>query len=134
MGGGSLNPITHTVTYFTPIQEMGTPCTSYGAWARPCTGTLGNAGTDSLYGPRSFTTDATVMKNFALTERFNFQFRMDAFNLFNHRVLNFNQNAGNTCVDCMSPTGALLNNAGLVTDIDPNTTMRELQFAIRLTF
>jgi hypothetical protein len=34
----------------------------------------------------------------------------------------------------MSPTGQLQNNAGLVTDIDPNTTMRELQFAIRLSF
>ncbi len=134
MGGGSLNPITHTVTYFTPIAQMTQNCTNYGAWGRPCAGTLGNAGTDSLYGPRSFTTDATIMKNFNLTERFALQFRMDVFNLFNHRVLNFNQNAGNTCVDCMSATGQLLNNAGLVTDIDPNTTMRELQFALRLTF
>ncbi len=134
MGGGSLNPYTHTVTYFTPIQAMTANCTSYGAWARPCAGTLGNAGTDSLYGPRSFTTDASIMKNFNLTERFAMQFRMDAFNLFNHRVLNFNQNAGNTCVDCMSATGQVLNNAGLVTDIDPNTTMRALQFALRLSF
>ena len=134
MGGGSLNPYTHTVTYFTPIQAMTTNCTSYGAWARPCAGTLGNAGTDSLYGPRSFTTDASIMKNFSLTERFALQFRMDAFNLFNHRVLNFNQNAGNTCVDCMSSSGQVLNNAGLVTDIDPNVTMRALQFALRLSF
>jgi hypothetical protein len=134
MGGGSLNPITHTVTYFTPIQNMNSPCTTYGAWARPCGGTLGNAGTDSLYGPRSYTTDASIMKNFNLTERFALQFRMDVFNLFNHRVLNFNQNAGNPCVDCMSSTGQVQGNAGLVTDIDPNTTMRELQFALRLNF
>jgi hypothetical protein len=134
MGGGSLNPITHTVTFFTPIQEMGTPCTTFGAWGRPCPGTLGNTGPFFLSGPRSFTTDASIMKNFNLTERFALQFRMDAFNLFNHRVLNFNSNAGNTCIDCMTSTGSLLNNAGLVTDIDPNTTMRELQFALRLTF
>ena len=146
MGGGSLNPITHTVTFFTPIQNMnqlnssndprvGANCLiSYGAWGRPCAGTLGNAGVMSLSGPRSFTTDASIMKNFNITERFALQFRMDAFNLFNHRVLNFNANAGNTCIDCMSPTGQLQNNAGLVTDIDPNTTMRELQFAIRLSF
>src|SRR5271165_1120192 len=134
MGGGSLNKTTHTVTFFTPVQNMTQPCQTFGAWGRPCTGTLGNAGTDSLYGPRSFTTDASIMKNFGLTERFTLQFRMDAFNLFNHRVLNFNQNAGNTCIDCMSPTGQLQNNAGLVTDIDPNTTMRALQFALRLSF
>jgi hypothetical protein len=146
MGGGPLNPITHTVTFFTPIQNMtklnspndprvsGNCAISYGAWGRPCAGTLGNAGVMSLTGPRSFTTDASIMKNFNLTERFALQFRMDAFNLFNHRVLNFNANAGNTCIDCMSPTGQLQNNAGLVTDIDPNTTMRELQFALRLSF
>ena len=140
MGGGPLNPITHTVTFFTPIQNMTAPnigancLVFYGAWGRPCAGTLGNAGTTSLWGPRSFTTDASIMKNFTLTERFTLQFRMDVFNLFNHRVLNFNQNAGNTCVDCMSSTGALQNNAGLVTDIDPNTTMRGLQFALRLSF
>jgi hypothetical protein len=134
MGGGSLNPINHTVTFFTPIQAMTQNCTGYGAWARPCAGTLGNAGVDFLYGPRSFTTDASIMKNFSLTERFALQFRMDAFNLFNHRVLNFNSNAGNTCVDCMSSTGQLLNNAGLVTDIDPNVNMRALQFALRLSF
>jgi hypothetical protein len=134
MGGSSLNPITHTVTYFVPIPNMTANCTNFGAWGRPCAGTLGNAGTDSLYGPRSFTTDASIMKNFGLTERFNLQFRMDVFNLFNHRVLNFNQNAGNPCVDCMSSSGQLQGNAGLVTDIDPNTTMRALQFALRLQF
>jgi len=134
MGGGSLNKINHTVTFFTPVQTMTQNCVVVGPWGRPCAGTLGNTGVFSLSGPRSFTTDATVMKNFKLTERFAFQFRMDAFNLFNHRVLNFNSNAGNTCIDCMSATGQLLNNAGLVTDIDPNTTMRALQFAIRLSF
>ena len=134
MGGGPFNPITHTVTFFTPIQNMTQNCTSYGAWARPCAGTLGNSGPMFLNGPRSFTTDATVMKNFSLTERFVLQFRMDAFNLFNHRVLGFNANQGNTCIDCMSSTGQLQNNAGLVTDIDANTMMRALQFALRLQF
>jgi hypothetical protein len=127
MGGGSFNPITHSVVYFTPLPPMTTPCTNYGAWARPCGGTLGTAGTDSLYGPRSFTADASIMKNFNLTERFVFQFRMDMFNLFNHRVLGFNQNQGNPCIDCGG-------NAGLVQNLDANVTMRELQFAIRLSF
>lgn len=85
-----------------------------------------------LNGPRIFTTDGSVMKNFSLTERFVLQFRMDAFNLFNHRVLGFNANQGNTCIDC-SGAGAG-GNAGLVTNLDANTTMRELQFALRLTF
>jgi len=132
MGGGSFNPVTHTVTFFTPVPNMTLPCKAYGPWARPCPGTLGDAGTDSLYGPRSFTSDASIMKNFSLTERFALQFRMDVFNLFNHRVLGGNNI--NWCIDCMSSTGQLQGNAGLVTDIDPNTTMRELQFALRLSF
>ena len=88
----------------------------------------------SLIGPRSFTTDASIMKNFSLTERFNLQFRMDAFNLFNHPVLGFNGNQGNTCIDCINSSGQIFNNAGVVTNLDANVTMRELQFALRLSF
>ena len=132
MGGGSLKPLTPSVgspyvTFFTP-QPLGN------AWLRPTGGTLGNVGPMYLNGPRIFTTDASIMKNFGLTERFVLQFRMDAFNLFNHRVLGFNANQGNTCIDCINSSGQIFNNAGLVTNIDANTTMRELQFALRLTF
>ena len=134
MGGGSLNPIAHTVTFFTPVPALTTPCAAGGAWARPCQGTLGDSGNFFLSGPRSFTTDATIMKNFGLTERFNLQFRMDAFNLFNHRVLGFNSNQGNTCIDCVNSSGQVFNNAGLVTALDANTQMRGLQFALRLQF
>jgi hypothetical protein len=106
---------------------MTTPGATYGAWARPVGGTLGNSGFDFLYGTRSFTTDATIMKNFGLTERFNLQFRMDAFNLFNHAVWGFSANQGNTCIDCGG-------NAGLIQNLDANVGMRALQFALRLTF
>ena len=54
------------------------------------------------------------MKDFGLTERFNLQFRMDAFNLFNHPVLAL----PGTCIDCSG--------SGLITNIDGNTTMRAL--------
>ena len=122
MGGGSLNPITHSVQFYTPISSMATPCANYGAWSRPCGGTLGNTGPNVLIGPRSFTTDASVMKDFGLTERLNLQFRMDAFNLFNHPVLA----QPGTCIDCSG--------SGLITNIDGNTSMRALQFALRLSF
>jgi len=122
MGGAPFNPITHSVQFYNPIPTMGAPCGSYGAWNRPCGGTLGNTGPSYLYGPRSFTTDASVMKNFGLTERVTMQFRMDAFNLFNHPVLG----GVGSCIDCSG--------SGLITNIDGNTTMRALQFALRLTF
>ena len=78
-------------------------------WVEPTVGTLGNAGSLSLNGPRSFTTDISIMKNFGLTERFNLQFRMDMFNLFNHPVLGFNSNQGNTCIDCVNSSGQVFN-------------------------
>jgi hypothetical protein len=126
MGGGGYNNQTHTVTFFTP-QPLGN------AWLEPSPGTLGDAGNFSLVGARSFTTDASIMKDFGLTERFKLQFRMDMFNLFNHPVLGFNGNQGNFCVDCIN-NGKVFNNAGVVTSLDGNVVMRELQFALRLTF
>ncbi len=127
-GGGSFNPITHTVTYFTPVAQMNTPGGCSGAWCRPYGGNLGDSGFDALYGPRYFGTDMSVMKNFKLTERYNLQFRMDAFNVFNHPVLGFNSNQGNTCIDCVGT------NAGQVTDIESDTMMRALEFALKFQF
>jgi len=123
MGGQGFNPITHSVTFFNPVPTMTTPCASYGAWARPCGGSLGDTGPLFLVGPRAFSTDASVMKNFGLTERFNLQFRMDVFNLFNHPVLG----GPDTHIDAGG-------NAGLITGLDANANMRALQFALRLSF
>ncbi|MGA7658650.1 MAG: hypothetical protein WBV97_01555, partial [Candidatus Sulfotelmatobacter sp.] len=94
----------------------------------------GNIGFDSFNGPRVFYADATIMKNFSITERVKAQFRMDAFNVFNHPVLGFTANQGNTCIDC---TGG---NAGQITDIEHDaspgsaTGMRQLEFALRFNF
>jgi hypothetical protein len=128
------------VVFFTPSDV-----TSTGAAFRPAgIGVLGNAGFDSLWGPAYFETDASIMKNFKLTERFTFQFRMDAFNLFNNKNLGFNSNQGNTCAAFnASPIntfgGAIGSSscgstAGLVTDLQDPNSMRNLQFAIRLNF
>ncbi len=69
------------------------------------------------------------MKNIPITERVKAQFRMDAFNVFNHPVYAFSGNNGaNGCIDCQG------GNNGKITDIEGGTTMRELQFALRFTF
>ncbi|MFZ0734932.1 MAG: TonB-dependent receptor [Candidatus Sulfotelmatobacter sp.] len=133
-GAGSLqhpagaNPY---VQFFNPVADI--TANSGGPFADPGIGNLGNIGVNSFRGPRAFFADAAVFKNFTITERVKAQFRMDTFNVFNHPVLGFNSNQGNTCIDCGG-------NAGQVTDIEADaspgstTGMRQIEFALRFMF
>jgi hypothetical protein len=132
LGAGSFNPVTHQVPFFTPIPDIKT--NPGGAFADPGPGNLGNIGVYSYRGPRAFFGDASIMKNFLLTERFRLQFRMDAFNVFNHPVLGWNNNQGGTgtCIDCAG-NGQITN---IEADSSPGsaTGMRQLEFALKLIF
>ncbi len=115
------------VQFFTPLTSLTGPFTD------PGNGNLGNIGVFSYRGPRVFYADASILKNFSLIERLRLQFRMDAFNVFNHPVLGFNNNQnGGTCVDCPGN--------GTITDIEHDaspgsaTGMRQLEFALKLIF
>jgi len=122
-GPGSFDGATHTVQFFKPLPSLGGPFTDAGS------GNLGNVGYNSMRGPSGFYSDLSVVKNIPITERVKGQFRMDAFNVFNHPVYAFSGNNGaNGCIDCQG------GNNGKITDIEGGTTMRELQFALRLTF
>lgn len=118
-----------------PYRQFFTPLTSLsGPFTDPGVGALGNIGYASLRGPRAFFADAALMKNFSITERVKAQFRMDAFNVFNHPVLGFNQNQGGSgqCIDCSGN--------GRITDIEADsspgstTGMRQLEFALKFSF
>jgi hypothetical protein len=148
VGAGSFNPVAHQESFFTPIPTMAYPAASINAGVDTCTlsrpsgpgfavpacGALGNVGFDSFRGPHSFQTDASIFKNFNITERVKAQFRMNAFNLFNHPVLGFlaNQTGTGTCIDCAGN--------GQITDIEADATpgsttgMRQLEFALKFTF
>ncbi len=131
-GAGSFNPVTHIVPFFTPVPDIVT--NPGGPFADPGFGNLGNIGVFSYRGPRVFYADATLLKNFGVTERVTIQFRMDAFNVFNHPVLGFNNNQGGSgqCIDCAGN--------GNITDIEHDaspgsaTGMRQLEFALKLIF
>lgn len=128
IGAGSFDPINHDVPFFTPLASLTGPFTD------PGVGALGNIGVNSYRGPRAFTSDAVITKNFALTERFKLQFRTDIFNLFNHPVLGFNSNQSGSgqCIDCAGN--------GLIKDIEADaspgstTGMRQIEFALKLNF
>jgi len=50
-------------------------------------GTFGDSARDVMYGPPSFNTDAALMKNWTITERYQVQLRFEFFNAFNHVVM-----------------------------------------------
>ncbi|PYP83995.1 MAG: hypothetical protein DMF61_21390 [Blastocatellia bacterium AA13] len=54
------------------------------AFAIPAFGSFGNAGRNILDGPGFYNVNASLVKNTTVKERFNIQFRAEAFNLFNH--------------------------------------------------
>lgn len=124
LSAGDLNPITHTVPYFTPSSTpVGTGSSPFG---RPAFGTFGNVGRNPFVGPRQFTADGAILKDFAMTERVTGQFQFQIFNLFNHPVLDIPEASGSRCVDC--------SNGGVISNTDTNILMRQLQFAFRVQF
>jgi len=115
------------VQFFTPLTSLTGPFTD------PGNGNLGNIGVFSYRGPRVFYADASILKNFSLIERLRLQFRMDAFNVFNHPVLGFNNNQnGGTCIDC--PGNGKITNIELDSSPGSATGMRQLEFALKLIF
>jgi hypothetical protein len=88
----------------------------------------GTLGRNSLYGPGLHTWDTGMMKDFKLTERFKAEFRVDAFNLFNHPQ--FQNGSFNTGINLGSGTSPGTTQGAQVRQF----TYRQLQFAFRLTF
>jgi Carboxypeptidase regulatory-like domain len=95
------------------------------AFVQPLPGTYGNVGRDVLQGPGSAELDLSLAKRFALSERFNLQFRAESFNLLNRA----NLNAPNPVV-FTAATGGPSPTAGVITNT--STTSRQLQFGLKL--
>ena len=83
---------------------------------------------NAAIGPGLVSLDASVIKNIAITERVNMQFRAEAFNVINHA--NFAPPIDNQVV--FDETGAPVPGAG---QIDATQTpAREIQFGLKFTF
>jgi hypothetical protein len=89
------------------------------AFTFPAPGTFGNAGRNILDGPGYQNVNASIVKNTALTETVNLQFRTEFFNLFNHPNFNLPDNF------LGSPTFGVISSAR-----DP----RHIQFGLKLLF
>jgi len=94
--------------------------------AAPLTG--GTLGLQAMTGPPTKTVDFSMFKDFNITERWRFQFRSEAFNLFNTPVFNI---PGQTVTD--SRALGRNGNFGRITSSIAGTE-RRLQFSLRLSF
>ncbi len=97
----------------------------------------GNYGRNSLYGPRLFNLDFSVIKNFpvkSISEAFNIQFRAEMFNITNHD--NFvppQPDSGDGRADVFDTDGSLLGGtAGTLKGAA--TDPREIQFALKFVW
>jgi hypothetical protein len=90
------------------------------AYATPAPYTYGDAGRNTLLGPGRTNFDTSLFKTFPVHEQMFFQFRVEAFNVFNHPQFGYpNQTVGNPQV-------------GQITSIVGNA--RNLQASLRFQF
>ena len=124
------NPSLHARTYFTPTAQLTRANPTSGPWSLPALDTIGNFKRNSMTGPRLWNVDLAASKTLTIHENWTAQFRVNAFNVFNH--INPSTPAGNpqfagfATVD--SPT------AGRITAIANGTTPRQLEFAAKIQF
>jgi hypothetical protein len=104
------------------IAELNANGCTRGPWTRPAAGTFGSVARNSFFGPHYFNADASLNKNFHITERLNAQFRAELFNAFNH------VNLGQPTATVDSPT------AGRIFGLASLAQMRKWQLGLRLNF
>jgi hypothetical protein len=95
------------------------------AFMLPAAGTYGNTGRNVLVGPGLATTDLSVAKNTAISEKVKAQFRAEFFNIFNRA----NFGTPNAVV-FTSATATPSPTAGVITST--STTSRQIQFGLKL--
>jgi outer membrane receptor protein involved in Fe transport len=121
-GLGKFNPVSHTRSYFTHASSLLTSANAYGPFSVPALGSVGNAGRNTFWGPGQWNADISVSKSVPIREDFRAQFRVDAFNAFNH----INPGNPGTGVDAAS--------GGVISSINTNLSPRQLEFAAKILF
>lgn len=100
------------------------------AYTLPAPGTLGDAGRNSLIGPRFATLDAAVLKTVRLQGSSSIQLRAEVFNLTNH--VNFGQPSANVFAQSVNGGGTYSPTAGRITTTA--STARQIQFGMKILF
>jgi outer membrane receptor protein involved in Fe transport len=126
------NPATHSRSYFTPVTTLTRDNPTSGVFSMPDLDTIGNAKRNSFTAPSTWNVDLAASKTFTVHEGVSAQFRVDAFNAFNH-------------INPSTPTAsyvqygltAYIDNpyiGGQIYDKAQGTTPRQLDFAFKIQF
>lgn len=91
-------------------------------------GTVGTTQRNSLFGPRFRHIDASLFKDFPITERLKLQFRAEAFDITNTPNYYVQNNSFNGSTQFGNSA------FGTVQQTDPNYNPRQLQFALKAQF
>lgn len=92
----------------------------------------GNTGRNILRGPGTTNLDASIFRDFTITERFKLQFRAEAFNVSNTPAFN---NPGATVSSATRNAAGQITNLGGFTEVTAaQATERQFRFALKLSF
>jgi hypothetical protein len=110
------------------------------AFALPANGTFGNAGINSLRGPGYWNDDLSLFRDIPIKERLTLQFRVEAFDVFNHPNLGYPSGGSQANFSGTSTTNGVTtynNGFNVITNTVPSTgpgANRNLQLALKLLF
>ena len=105
--------------------------------------TFGNAGRNFMNNPSRLNFDVALLKHFKITEGSNLEFRMEAFNVFNHTQFRiYDPDKGNTGSNTITCYGGLNNSAGDPSCLAGNSFLhpvdahrpRTMQFGLKYNF
>jgi hypothetical protein len=99
-----------------------------GGFTCPGLDTIGNVNRNTAWGPRFFNSDISLEKNVTFHERYTAQFRMDAFNAFNHI------NLGNPNGTIDSASAGSIGGGPFPAGSGGTTNPRQLQFTLHFQF
>ena len=92
----------------------------------PCLGCVGNLGRNTFVGPGYWAADTSIFKTFRISDRFQLQFRAEAFNVFNHTNFHLGGTIGSANKNNLN--NPLFGQAG------GTSNPRQLQFGQKLSF
>jgi hypothetical protein len=93
---------------------------------------FGTVGRNSLRGPGLVNLDASLFRNFSLTERFKLQFRMEVFNVTNTPA--FNNPGATVSSPTRQPDGTIIALNGYTEITSAQATERQIRFALKISF